>query len=339
MYYSYYNTVVCSHRATQPTMTTSADDDNGDNGDDNCQRREEELEALLAVYGDKLELPHNNHNGPWRIRVASKVTLELLLPVAYPSKEAPTPRIHAPHFILNETDVHKLEQELVDMYSPDTEVAILWAEHCRSILLVEEDTREDDAYEEEEDVHQQPAANDTVTNQPEDTSTDTRTFVPANARFGQPIRRFDARVIMDPAHRRTIYRGSPFHPPKAGPAELFLAHVASVESMSHVHWVLAELLFNDKKVAKASHNMFAYRFTPPAGGTDCEVSDNDDDGEKGSGTKLAALLELSNATNVFVLVSRWYGGVQLGPARFKYIASTARDVLEEHGFLLGKGKK
>ena len=67
----------------------------------------------------------------------------------------------------------------------------------------------------------------------------------------------------------------------------------------------------------------------PLGGV--QVSDNDDDGESSSGTKLAALLELANVNNVLVVVSRWFGGVLLGPVRFKYIASTARALLEETG--------
>ena len=108
-----------------------------------------------------------------------------------------------------------------------------------------------------------------------------------------------------------------------------IAHVCSVTCMEHVQWALAELLFNDKKVAKATHNMFAYRFTND--GT--LVSDNDDDGEKGSGSKIAALLELSHVENVLVVVSRWYGGTLLGPARFKWIAGVARDGLVQGGYI------
>ena len=52
-----------------------------------------------------------------------------------------------------------------------------------------------------------------------------------------------------------------------------------------------------------------------------QVADNDDDGEATSGQKLAGLLELMGANNVLVVVSRWFGGVHLGPARFKHIAS------------------
>ncbi len=107
--------------------------------------------------------------------------------------------------------------------------------------------------------------------------------------------------------------------------------------MEHVHWALAELLFNDKKVAKATHNMFAYRFhhDNDDNSTTTLVHDNDDDGEKGSGAKLASLLELSGAENVLVVVSRWYGGQLLGPARFKWIAGVARTGLVQGGFISG----
>ena len=105
--------------------------------------------------------------------------------------------------------------------------------------------------------------------------------------------------------------------------------------------------FNDKKVGKATHNMFAYRFYATEENNNDNgdnekkkkstllVKDNDDDGEKGSGAKLASLLELSSAENVLVVVSRWYGGQLLGPSRFKWIAGVARNglELEQAGFI------
>ena len=129
-------------------------------------------------------------------------------------------------------------------------------------------------------------------------------------------------------------------------------------------------MLRDKRIAKATHNMLAYRFTDARG---VLVSDNDDDGESSSGAKLASLLELTNSTDVIVVVSRWFGGgaccagcsaprsgtlsfsacphrsacvsvlpvraVLLGPARFKYIASVGRALLEEAGFCSAGGKK
>lgn len=40
------------------------------------------------------------------------------------------------------------------------------------------------------------------------------------------------------------------------------------------------------------------------------------------------LLSHSNALNVVVMVTRWYGGIHLGPDRFKHITSLTKDILE-----------
>lgn len=86
--------------------------------------------------------------------------------------------------------------------------------------------------------------------------------------------------------------------------------------------------------------------------------DNDDDGETAAGGRLLHLLQLVDARNVIVIVSRWYGGIQLGPGnffyflclfaftclhhtkhciysidRFKDINNVARDLLEKCGYV------
>ena len=53
----------------------------------------------------------------------------------------------------------------------------------------------------------------------------------------------------------------------------------------------------------------------------------DDDKEYGAGRKLLLLLRNHNITNKFVCVTRWYGGVNLGPARFEYILEAAKQTL------------
>lgn len=298
--------------------------------DDAAFRRAEELDALRSFYGEDL-LADPTINGPWQIRVAPRIILEIHVPPDYPpSSGTPTPFIRAPQWALDEGRRSDLLAELKEMYVPEMEVAIMWAEHCRAEL----DNGDDgDNTEETDDDNNQAEAATTASRQDVGGEEEggTQTFVPSTSKFGQPIRHFDASVVLEESNRRTIHRGQPFHPPKSGPSEQMLAHVAKVTSMDHVNWVLAELLFNDKKVAKATHNMIAYRFYDK--GRECSVSDNDDDGEKGSGAKLAALLEMSDAMDVIVVVSRWYGGIHLGPARFKHIARTARDTLVEAGFI------
>jgi putative IMPACT (imprinted ancient) family translation regulator len=66
--------------------------------------------------------------------------------------------------------------------------------------------------------------------------------------------------------------------------------------------------------------------------------DNDDDGEHGAGAKLSALLVLMRCTDVCVVVSRWYGGIHLGPARFKYIANAARTALVDAALVVPLAK-
>ncbi|RUS21360.1 hypothetical protein BC937DRAFT_92927 [Endogone sp. FLAS-F59071] len=45
------------------------------------------------------------------------------------------------------------------------------------------------------------------------------------------------------------------------------------------------------------------------------------------------LMQILDVKNVVVVVTRWYGGIQLGADRFKHINNAARQVLEENGYL------
>lgn len=44
------------------------------------------------------------------------------------------------------------------------------------------------------------------------------------------------------------------------------------------------------------------------------------------------LPQILDVRNVMVVVSRWYGGIQLGPDRFKHINNCARNILVEEGY-------
>ncbi|RYG52144.1 hypothetical protein EON67_01865 [archaeon] len=113
----------------------------------------------------------------------------------------------------------------------------------------------------------------------------------------------------------------------------FIAHVAHVTSMAQVEAVMAELL-SEPRIARATHNIRAYRFVDA--GTHARHADNDDDGEDAAGGRLAHLLELMKADNVLVVVSRWFGGVLLGPSRFKYINDVARTAIEAQPWYAGR---
>lgn len=68
------------------------------------------------------------------------------------------------------------------------------------------------------------------------------------------------------------------------------------------------------------------------------TQDCDDDGEDAAGGRLLHLLQMVDARNVVVVVSRWFGGVLLGPARFALINNTARQLLDACGYVGGGDK-
>jgi hypothetical protein len=110
---------------------------------------------------------------------------------------------------------------------------------------------------------------------------------------------------------------------------VFVARAAAVTSVDQAKRHLAYLLLTDKKVAKATHNITAWRVRGENG---VQFQDCDDDGETAAGGRLLHLLELMGVWDVMVVVTRWYGGVHLGPDRFRIINQTARDAVVKGGF-------
>jgi putative IMPACT (imprinted ancient) family translation regulator len=110
----------------------------------------------------------------------------------------------------------------------------------------------------------------------------------------------------------------------------FQAHVAGVTSVEDVKKVKHQLLCSSK-IANAAHPcIMAYCLSRSGGGGGGGVLiDSDDDGETGASQKLVFLLETMKLVNVVVVVTRWFGGIQLGADRFKHIASVARQSLLE----------
>ncbi|OBT76911.1 hypothetical protein VF21_04746 [Pseudogymnoascus sp. 05NY08] len=111
---------------------------------------------------------------------------------------------------------------------------------------------------------------------------------------------------------------------------VFVARCAPVTSPDQAKQYLQHLLDSDKKVAKATHNITAHRIKGDNGAT---YQDCDDDGESAAGGRLLHLMQLMDLWNVTVVVTRWYGGQKLGPARFGIINTVARDAFVKGGFV------
>ena len=125
---------------------------------------------------------------------------------------------------------------------------------------------------------------------------------------------------------------------------VFIAHACPISAPSHFKPYLAHLLSLDKKFEKATHNITAYRIRVPPAPDDPShtqeivYQDCDDDGETAAGGRLLHLLEVMDAWNVMVVVSRWCGGVKLGPDRFRIINTVAREAVLGVG-RMGGGKE
>lgn len=119
---------------------------------------------------------------------------------------------------------------------------------------------------------------------------------------------------------------------------VFQAHCCTVNSIAEVN-MFRSIVLSDKKIASATHNIFAYRFVSDSTLSDGSVGppvcyhDYDDDGENAAGSRVAELMRLLPVVQCAVIITRWYGGIQLGPDRFKLINNTARNLLDQCGFI------
>ena len=77
---------------------------------------------------------------------------------------------------------------------------------------------------------------------------------------------------------------------------------------------LISILTARKKYARASHNTWAIIFSSGE-----QVKQ--DDGESGAGSIMLKMLEREHLLDHLVIVTRWYGGVNLGADRFRHVKS------------------
>lgn len=116
----------------------------------------------------------------------------------------------------------------------------------------------------------------------------------------------------------------------------FVARACSVTSPAQAQACIAYLLNSDKRAANATHNISAYRIHAPSTAESTSrviYEDCDDDGENAAGRRLLQLLKRMCVWDVLVVVSRWYGGVKLGPDRFNIINNVAREAVVKGGWV------
>ncbi|XP_043280146.1 protein IMPACT-A-like [Venturia canescens] len=258
---------------------------------DDSARQLEEKEALIAIYGDDFRV-EDYLSRSYSVSIFDSgndyVTLYLTLPVDYPSKLPPQYDISAPH--LQHSKKIRLYKLLDEVYSSFVGETVIyqWIEKIRDELHFFRSSEQKD-----------------------------------DEQCSEPNESSDKMALTSECIENcpTIYHGEVIVDRKSS----FQGHAASVSSVEQVKQVLSSLL-GYRKIEQATHNIYAYRIFRED--TKSLIHDCDDDGESQAGGRLLHLLEIVDAKNVLIVVSRWYGGIHLGPDRFRHINNAARQVLE-----------
>lgn len=288
---------------------------------ENEEARRDELEALAAIYADDWAV-EDARNGCYSLTLAANCTkgtakrslkIVFKLPAGYPAEARPLFELSAPW--MEREEKAKLVTEIEDLCrenSPGGSILYMIAEVVQQTLgaLLETETEDqvEVVTEEAEQIDEQ-SENSKSKSQVEDEEEERHSRQQLNISHGDPL-----------VDRRSAFQ----------------AHLAAVRSPSDAKAVLAQLQEN-RKIASATHNMWAYRIEGSTGGPNQSLQqDCEDDGETHAGSRLLHLLQIVDARNVMVVVSRWYGGVQLGPDRFKHINNVARQLLLAQNYIPAK---
>ncbi|RDW94511.1 hypothetical protein BP5796_00274 [Coleophoma crateriformis] len=106
----------------------------------------------------------------------------------------------------------------------------------------------------------------------------------------------------------------------------FVARCISITTAAQARSQLQALVAAEPTLRTADHNITAWRLQTSNGNVIEECSD---DGESGGGRHVLEILQSSAITGVFVVVTRWYGGIMLGPDRWRIMTQVCRDALSQ----------
>jgi len=271
----------------------------GGKEEEDKERRQEELQALEAIYGDLFTLDSETSCSLRLDCGREQAVLSFSLPATYPSQSPPSYSYSAP--FLGPREKSELQAELDSVYLENIgeDILFLWVEKAREFFEKQKDTEN---------------AGDVIGEQ-------VKALVVEDHADSEQAR--CPQIVTGPTleDRKSVFQG----------------HAATVMSLAEVKAVMNKLK-SSSKIARATHNMLAYRIEGEKSSS--LLQDCDDDGEDAAGGRMLHLLQLLDVKNVVVVVSRWYGGIHLGPDRFKHINNAARQVLELAGLISDKpGKK
>ncbi|XP_041102059.1 protein IMPACT isoform X2 [Polyodon spathula] len=291
--------------------------------EENLHKQIDEIEALSSIYGDEwcvideasrifcIQISDDLDQPKWTL------CLQVILPSEYPTSAPPIYQLNAPW--LRGPERMELSNRLEESYVQNIGESILylWVETIREFLVEKSHSADSES----------PVLKKTTEEVVEDLEDD---FSPG---FQLPKCQDQIQALallasegLEDEELPPIKHGEPITDRRS----TFQPHLAPVVTPKQVKMVLDKLYAN-RKIASATHNIHAYRIY-------CEdkqtfLQDCEDDGETAAGGRLLHLLQILDVRNVMVVVSRWYGGILLGPDRFKHINNCARNILVEENYI------
>jgi hypothetical protein len=106
---------------------------------------------------------------------------------------------------------------------------------------------------------------------------------------------------------------------------VFIAHAIPITSPSTRGTVFKSLMAEKPELETATHNAWAIRTS--YGNSPLKQEASFDDGESGCGNFLLQQLRDLDISNTLVVLTRWYGGVMLGPDRWRLMRECLNDAL------------
>lgn len=106
----------------------------------------------------------------------------------------------------------------------------------------------------------------------------------------------------------------------------FVGRATHITDPSQRKNLIQSLLNSNPSLKTATHNAWAYRISSPTGRI---REESFDDGETGCGDLMLRVMREANAVDTLVVMSRWFGGIFLGPDRWRLMRNVVTNALSE----------
>ena len=111
----------------------------------------------------------------------------------------------------------------------------------------------------------------------------------------------------------------------------FVARAITLSDPTQRRSIIQSLMTSNPSLQTATHNAWAYRTRVPGDPTGGRMvrEDSFDDGESGCGDLMLRVMREADVVDTLVVLTRWYGGIMLGPDRWRLMRNVVSGALSE----------